>query len=140
RRSVTRLSILLFAAASLLSVPLSAQATRLIDPLDPAYAEVEQLIDGGLIDCLTLAQKPLSRAAFSRAVSEAARNLARLTDQQGFPTLAGKPLRPGATRLRFYQELIASLRERLNLPDSLPVGGRLRPEVAPIRAIGVDLT
>ena len=132
---MTRLPLLLAAAAFLAAAPLSAQATRQIDPLDPAYRDLQQLVDAGLIDRLTLAQRPLGRAAFARAVNEAS---VRLAQQQPSPMLAGSPRGPGNVRLTFYRDLIGSLRERLDLPDS--ASGTLVPLFAPIRSITGDIT
>lgn len=124
-------------AALLLASPLSAQATRLIDPLDPAYRDLQLLVDVGLVGRLSLAQRPLSRAAFARAIDDASRTLARRS-QPGLPALAGGPQDARAARLAFLRELIQSLRNRLELPDSL--GPPLVPEIAPIRSVGVDVT
>lgn len=132
---MTRLPLLLAAAAVFAAAPLSAQATRLIDPLDPAYRDLQQLVDGGLIDRLTLAQRPLSRVAVARAVNLAA---IRLAQRLPNPMLAGAPRGSENQRLTFYRDLIVSLRERLDLSDS--TSGRPVPRVAPIRSITVDIT
>ncbi|HKW48862.1 MAG TPA: capsule assembly Wzi family protein, partial [Gemmatimonadaceae bacterium] len=108
-------------------------ATRLIDPLDPAYRELQLLVDAGLVGRLSLVQRPLSRAAFARAVDDASKNLARRTPP-GLPALAGDPQ---DVRASFFRELIRSLRNRLDLPDSM---AGLVPVVAPIRSVGVDVT
>lgn len=137
---MTNTRILCAVVAVLLAPPLAAQTTRLIDPLDVAYRDVEALVDAGLIERMSLVQRPLSRAAFARAIDEASRNLARRSGQLAFPTLAGDARGRAAGRLAFFRELITSLRERLNLPDSLLNGGRLIPDYAPIRSLTLDAT
>jgi hypothetical protein len=129
---------ILYVAALLLTSPLSAQATRLIDPLDPAYRDLEQLVDAELIERLSLAQRPLSRAAFARAIDEASKNISR-SNKLGLPTLAGDARGQRQERLVFFRELIASLRERLDLPDSIPSNGGLPPKLAPIRTLSFDI-
>ena len=119
-------------ATALLTSPLAAQTTRLVDPLDPAYRDLQQLADAGLIHRLSLAQRPLSRAAFARAVGEATTNLAQREAE-----LPGQPRARLAARLKFFHELISSLRERLELADS---ASRLVPEFAPVRSVVMDLT
>jgi hypothetical protein len=108
----------------LLSKSVAGQATRLVDPIDPAYRDLQQLADAGLVSVISLGQRPLSRAAFATAADEAT---ARLANQQGL-------------RAKFYAELVASLRQRLELsPDS---AGRMsvKSAFAPIRSLSADGT
>jgi hypothetical protein len=131
--------LLCAAVALILTPPVYAQATRLIDPVDPAYRDLRLLIDVGLINRLSLAQRPLSRAAFAHALEEASRNLIRRR-AVGLPTLAGGPRAPDETQLAFFGEVIQSLRNRLNLPDSSPPNERLTPELAPLRTFSIDVS
>ena len=121
---VTTLTALLTSAAL-------GQATRLVDPLDPAYRDVQQLVDLGVVSRTSLAQRPLSRAAFARIVSEASRNL-RSSD-------ANASRVPSPRREVYVEELLNSLRERLELPDTaarLP----LTSQFAAIRSLTLDQT
>src|SRR5689334_22184659 len=127
--TASRLAIV---AVFVLSAPLTAQATRLVDPLDPAYRDLRQLVDDGLIDRLSLAQRPLSRAAIRKAVDEAATRL-RAREGVAGPVLAGAPRDASTRRLPFDRELIASIRERLGLPDSATEP--LPPTISPLRAL-----
>jgi hypothetical protein len=122
--------LILCTAALLLASPLSAQAARLVDPLDPAYRDLELLADAGLVR-LSLAQRPLSRAAIHRALAEATRTLEERSVRD---TSVG-----GSRRAAFFRELITSLRERLDLSDSALVRGRLASRLAPLRSAVIDL-
>ena len=113
----------------LLTSSAPGQATRLVDPLDPAYRDAQQLVNLGLASRISLAQRPLSRAAFARIVAQAAATFARLEDSRAI----------SAQRSAYVEQLINSLRDRLELPDSgatLP----LATEFAPIRTITLDQT
>ena len=134
-----RISILpSIAALLLLTAQLPAQATRLVDPVDPAYRDLEQLVDGGLIDRFSFAQRPMSRAAFARAVNEAATSLSKRQSALASTMLAGTPIATSNPHIEFLRELIVSLRERLDLPES--ANERLVPRFAAIRSLSADLT
>jgi hypothetical protein len=131
----------LFAVAALLLAPaLGAQTTRLVDPIDPAYLDLQRLVDAGLIARLSFGQRPLSRAAFNRALDEASLTITRRS-QASLPALAGNLSSPDNGPLSFYRELVASLRERLDLPEStLNSETRLRTAFTPIRTLSLDIT
>jgi len=123
----------LFSAAALFSFgkAVRAQATRLIDPTDPAYGELSQLIDNKLISSLSLGQRPISRAVLAKVLGEATRNLRGR--QSGMGNRNSEP-----SRLTFLSEVIASLRSRFEIPDSSDGSGRLADNLAPIRSMMVD--
>ena len=113
--------------ALLVAVPASAQTSRLVDPLDPSYLELQQLVDAGLIDRVSLGQRPVSRAAFARALDQAAARLG-----------AGKTNTP--RRAVFYRELVSTLQERLHLGDSLSMNAELPSRFALLRTASLDAT
>lgn len=115
-----------------------AQATRLIEPSDPAYRDLDQLIDNGLVSQLSLRQRPISRAALARAVNEAAQRLRARRTQLVDGALPGHVPSQNPRRLEFLGELIASLRSRFDLPDSVTEGARLPTIVAPLLAVSLD--
>ena len=106
-----------------LAMPLDAQATRLIDPLDPAYQDLELLVDLGLVDHGALGQRPLSRAEFARIIDSASHSLSL---SGGAPT--------------FAEQLLTSLRRRLDLADTGSARGRLAPRFVPLHSVTLDLT
>ena len=127
-------------ALFLLAPALDAQTTRLVNPIDPAYSDLQRLVDAGLIERLSLGQRPLSRAAFARAIDAASQALMRRSPP-GLPTLAGNLVGQFDDRFAFYRDLIASLRERLDLPDSTSSNGsRIARQFAPIRTLSLDVT
>ncbi|HEY2852883.1 MAG TPA: capsule assembly Wzi family protein [Gemmatimonadaceae bacterium] len=80
---------------------------------------------------MSLAQRPLSRAAFARIVAEASRRL------HSADAGASRAISP--QRVAYVDDVLSSLRERLELPDSgsmLP----LTTEFAPIRVVTLDQT
>jgi capsule assembly protein Wzi len=125
---VHRLALLL-AAASLFALPLHAQATRLVDPLDPAYQQLELLADLGLVEHVTLAQRPLSRAAIGQLLEQATRALAREDSAS---------ISVNRRDRAFVQQLLISLRERLDLPDSGEAGDGTT--VSALRTVTLDVT
>src|SRR5690242_18335388 len=130
-RRVSKIKFSVAAVLLHLGVALHAQATRLIDPLNPAYRDLSELVNAGLVATESLGQRPLSRAAFAKAVAAAERQLAPLEERSG-----------SSERLPYYRELIASLRERLELPDRASFGteGRLDTQAKPLRVLSSDFT
>lgn len=128
----------LLSAVALLSFGATAraQATRLIDPADPAYGELSQLIDNRLISSLSLGQRPISRGVLAKMLGEATKNLRDRESVMG--NAREGEWRTEATRLAFLSKLIASLRSRFEIPDSSDENGRLADNVAPLRSVAVD--
>lgn len=113
----------------------SGQATRLVDPLDAAYLDLDQLIKAGLVERLSFGQRPLSVAVFARAIAEASR---RLADRRGTgPDVAAGS---GNAQSNYIRERIQALRTRLGLPPDSMNGSSVLPEFAPLRSITLDLT
>ena len=104
-----------------------AQSTRQIDPADPAYSDLSQLIDNGLITDLSLGQRPISRALLAKVLLEAAQTL---RDRQ---TAVSAP--HGAT---FLGELIASLRSRFQIPEPSADDEMLPSSISPLREMTLD--
>ena len=135
---VIRLRTLIAATAvGLSSVSAGAQVTNLIDPADPAYRDLDELIANHLIDRLSLGQRPISRALLARAVDQATRNLREW--ETGRSSGSGESARMReADRILLMKELIGSLRSRFNLPDTGSDNGPLPPVVAPMRSLALD--
>ena len=69
---------LVLAALSLGSDTASGQATTNVPVQDLAYRHVERLVAEGLVDSVSVGQRPYSRRELGRIVAEAERNLSRL--------------------------------------------------------------
>ena len=133
-----RLRLLIAATAVALSgASAGAQVTNLIDPADPAYRDLDQLIANNLIDRLSLGQRPISRALLARAVDQAARNLGAWETRRSSESGGSEAMRE-SDRIPLMKELIESLRSRFNLPDSAAENGQPAPIVAPIRSLVLD--
>lgn len=124
----------------LLSSRLAAQATRLVDPLDPAYRDLQVLVDAGLLERVSVAQRPLSRLVFARALAHASQTLRRRDSAATAGVIMASKSSDSPTPSAFYHELIQSLRERLNLPDSLEGRSGVVPRFEPLRALAIDVT
>lgn len=136
--AVRRLRTLVAASAlALSSASAGAQVTNLIDPADPAYRELDQLIANNLIGRLSLGQRPISRELLARAIDQAARNLSEWEARLATGSGGSAGMREDA-RIPFLRELLESLRSRFRLPDSSSESGRLTAVVAPIRSVALD--
>lgn len=129
-RLVTKLlSLLVTVASVLLPSVLPAQASRLVDPLDPAYADLRSLVEVGLVDQIWLANRPLSRRAFRSALAEARRRLG----EGGIPGEA-------ANRTALGAQIIGSIEERLALVDGAPGEVGIANGSALLRTLSLDAT
>ena len=113
-----------------------AQATRLIDPADPAYADLSQLIDNNLITGLSVGQRPISRAVLVKVLQEASRNLR--DREAGVESARHDATEREKARLNFLGQLIAALGSRFDVPISASDSGTLPDRVAPLRSITLD--
>ena len=144
-RTSSPLAVLkLIVALIVVSLPASsllAQTTRLVDPLNPAYLDLQVLINAGLLTRFSLAQRGLSRLAFACALDRADRALRHRDSASaaGAATVTKSPWTE-LPRSAYYRELIQRLRERLELPDSLSGSDRLIPSFRPFADATVDVT
>jgi len=108
---------------------LPAQTTRLVNPLDPTYQDLRELVNAGLVNQIWLAQRPLSRRAFRSALLEAR---ARLRERIS----SGRDAR----RLSVDEEIIASMEVQLGMIDSADAGPVLENQTAVLRTLSLDET
>lgn len=107
---------------------LPAQTTRLVDPLDPVYADLRELVAAGLIDQIWLASRPLSREAIRRALVEA-------KARQRNAGVADR----GGSRESLDAQIIASIEERLGVRDSA-ASVAIDNQSALLRVVSLDAT
>ena len=131
-----RSSLIAIACVALNASIAGAQATRLVDPLDPVYQDLRELIDQGLVPRATLGQLPMSRAAIARMIDTAQ---TRLSGHISADSSSRSPVFSEPKR-RFLSELLTSMRERLELPDSGAAVAGLVPQFDAIRSTTLDLT
>lgn len=128
RRLLLSLLVLLVAPNAVLP-----QSTRLLNPTDPVYRDLDLLIQNGLLSATAIAQRPVSRAAVQSSLETASRRLRSLS-------IADDRLNARDARLRFLRDLIAAVRFRLDLPETDSPDMVNAPIVAPLRSISVDFT
>jgi Capsule assembly protein Wzi len=117
----------------LAATPIHAQATRLIDPVDPVYQDLELFAARGLVDHTTVAQRPLSRAEIARILDRVATELSK-----GDSSSVTRTARAGSDS--FIEHLLVSIRERFELGDTGSAVAALRTQLDPLRAITLDVT
>lgn len=117
----------------LAATPIHAQATRLVDPLDPVYEDLELFADRGLIDHTTGAQRPVSRAEIARILDGIATELSRRdsSSHRGTGRAGSDP---------FIERLLTSVRERFGLGDTGSAAAALRPGVTALRQVTLDVS
>lgn len=122
-----------------------AQATVLLDPLDPAYRQIDQLAAAGLLGRVIAGQRPYSRRHVAQLVVHAESTLALLrstADSGQDPSPVAAALSRAEARLPLAEAALAQLRSdfaweiaRLSGTDS--VAGT---ELSPVRSATIDLT
>ena len=113
-----------------------AQATNLIDPLDPVYRDVQRLVAARLVDRVIMGQQPYSRLQLADIVRQAQRRLDSLAADNDRHTVRLNP-----QRRVFLQSLVEAMRSRFGIefgPDSSRL--YIRPVVQPLRELAVDVT
>ena len=93
--------------AVLLAPHARAQATRLVDPLDPVYIDVDRLAAAGLLRTYGAGKRPQSRDQIARWLKEAEATLA------GTGASSGRPL--GGNLRGFLAEIIERARDRIGV-------------------------
>lgn len=98
---------MLLGATLLLPLPVAAQASVHLQPLDAVHRDLDRLAAWGLIDTVLVGQRPYSRAQAARLTARAVRGRDRLGDQSQIAPTADRAL--------------ARLKERL-APELVPLG------------------
>src|SRR4051812_43011907 len=131
----------LFSLLAGFAVPGLAQATTLVDPLDPVYQDVQRLIAAGVAGHVIVGQGPLSRRELAAIVLRAQRRLDSLTSAE-VANLVGRTrshLLPAEQE--FLHELLDVVRTRFEIESTSPDTARnvtIRPIVAPLHSLALD--
>ena len=128
--------------ASLLPALATGQATILVDPTDPVYRDIAQLVSLRLVNRAVLGQRPYSRAEVIRIAAAAERNLEQRMRALRSPESRRDTREASEQHLAFIRELVESIRERFPVDSLIPPepdrGNALRVE--PMRSIHADFT
>src|SRR5690349_4119869 len=120
--------------APFVAVAARAQATRLIDPVDPVYLDLNRLAAAGYLRTYVAGVRPWSRAQIARWLDEAEARLATVRD-------ATREDERARNLNAALLGVVARARERLDIHlVSVSGGRRLAAASSPMRAAGLELT
>jgi len=139
------LQLLVWTTAIAMCIPTRAlaQATELIDPVDPVYRDVERLVASGLVDRVIVGQRPYSRLQLAAIVMQAQRRIDSTDVSESSASDGPQTSAQQTAYSAFLRQLILAIRARF----AIEVTGQSRADrfsirslVAPLRAVSVDVT
>lgn len=118
------------------------QATRLVDPVDAIYADLELLAGRGLLDHAMLSQRPLSRGEIGRLLHRARQNVLDATRRLDSTAITDDEREGRAARLEPLRQLVTFQLDRFGFDTTITTTASVKhiaSEWLPLSSVSLDV-